>query len=237
MNSDQVRELESRLLELSREELLELMKSTLQTNEKARRVGLSQLELTREVCLNFFRQNHYEPDRKRLNRDIEIVLNKVKRILNAHDEYFVSGLGKMLKEDSVPMETTLWKLRQPELELKQEPQREEQPEEKAREEEEQTFKFPFRPAEYPGLAELLEQLPPTLTEKAAQSIKLNVDEMILYSAVEHGFFHNEMEEAFVKNYAHSLIDSKVSALKSERKTDNDSRIRQYTNKFVSLLKR
>jgi hypothetical protein len=244
MNSDQIRELESKLVELSREELLELIKSTFQTNEKARTVGLSQLEATREVCLNFLRQNHYEPDPKRLNRDIEIILNKVKRILNAHKEYFVRGVGKMLKEDGVPMETTVWKLRQPEPELNQEPQREEQREEKAREQEEQQrqrFKFPFRRAEYPELAELLEELPATLSEKAAHELKQNVDLMLRIKRTPLNLesWSYVRKELLVRKMAFALINSKIanhSESGSEGQANNNSRIRQYTNKLVSLLK-
>jgi hypothetical protein len=240
MNSEDIRKLETKLFELSREELFELIKSTLANNAKVKKEGgLSQRELAKEICVSFFKNGGYNPTSgNRLNGNIELLLQRVRRIVTSHPDCFESFLGTMFRDDGVPVKTTLWKLRQPEPELKQEPQREEQPEEKAREEEEQTFKFPFRlREEYPTLAELLEELPATLSEKAAQSIKLNVDEIILFSAMQHGFFHDEAEEAFVKNYAHSLIDSKVSASQSERKTDNDSRIRQYTNKFVSLLKR
>jgi hypothetical protein len=240
MNAEQMRQLDIIFNELSKEELFKRVKLAFEVNPKAKKEGLSESEVTRQICLLFFKEIKYEPDdpellKSELSAFVEKLLPKVKRLLRAHRQDFekIHG-GQMVKEDGTLAEATLWKLRQPELESKEASQREE---EKAREEEEQTFKFPFRlREEYPTLAELLEELPATLSEKAAQSIKLNVDEIILFSAMQHGFFHDEAEEAFVKNYAHSLIDSKVSALKSERKTNNDSRIREYTNKFVSLVK-
>lgn len=233
MNTEEIREVESRLLELSKEELLELIKSIYAANQKAQKVGLSQLELTKEVCLSFFKKSHYEPDRNRLNRDIVTLVNRVRRVLKAHDEYFEAVQGRMVREDGVPVKkTTLWKPRQAEQDTGKEKAKQAE-ENQATEKRQEQFKFPFRREDYPALADLLEQLATTLTRKAAESIKLNVDEMILYSAVEHGFFHNEAQEAFVKNYAHALIDSKVS---SERKTDNDPGIRKHTHKLISLLK-
>jgi hypothetical protein len=251
MTSDEVLKIDFELLQISKNKLLELMESVLATDQRVReRGGLPQSELTKQVAFLYYKERNYAP--LELNPNVEqTLLQRIKRALNNHPEKFESVRGRMERADGAQIEVKLWRLRQ--ILHEQDNQvlrfssssssskrKGEREKEKTKKQLAKKWFFPYV-EEFPEIGAILENLPHTLDPETAQEIKKNVDATLRIKRTPLNLesWSYVRKELLVRKMAFALINSKIanhSESGSEGQANNNSRIRQYTNKLVSLLK-